>query len=255
MQIRILGAHQTEAGDCKPTGLLIDGLLAVDAGSLCSGLSLAEQRRLKALLVTHQHYDHVKDLPMIGLNLAYHARLEVYGTGALFEAITPRLLDGQLYPNFLEWPPEEPSLRFHRIEEYRLFDVEGYSVLALPVPHSVPGVGFQVASPEGRSVFFTGDTGGPLTHCWEHIAPDLLITEMTFSGGLEDLARRKMHLSPGQLREELLGFRAVKGYIPPVLLLHLEAAREAGLASDMASLARELGASITLAREGMTVTV
>lgn len=255
MQVRVLGAHQTEVGDCKPTSLVIDGVLAVDAGSLCSGLSLPEQRGLKALLVTHQHYDHIKDLPMIGLNLAYHGRLEVYGSPALFEAITPRLLDGQLYPNFLEWPPEQPSLRFHRVEEYRRFDVEGYSVLALPVPHSVPGIGFEIVSPEGRSVFITGDTGGRLSHCWEHVAPHLLITEMTFTGSMEDLARRKMHLSPPQLRQELAEFRAARGYLPPILLLHLEAAQEARLAAEVAGLARELGASITLAREGMTVTV
>ncbi len=255
MHVRILGAHQTEIGDSRPTALVIDGMLAIDAGSLCSGLSLADQRRLKALLLTHQHYDHVKDLPMIGLNLAYHGCLEVYGTRALFEAVSPRLLDGQLYPRFLEWPPERPSLRFIQVEEYGRFEVQGYSVLALPVPHSVPGVGFQVTSRDGRSLFFTGDTGGGLAGLWGRIAPDLLITEMTFPGGMEDLARQKMHLTPRQLREELVDFRRVKGYVPRVLLLHLDPAHEAGMASDVAGIARDLDAAITLAHEGMEVTV
>ncbi len=255
MEVRILGAHQTEIGDARPTALVIDGLLAVDAGSLCSGLTLPDQRRLKALLITHQHYDHVKDLPMIGLNLAYHGCLEVYGTGALFEALSTHLLDGQLYPNFLDWPPGRPSLRFNRIEEYGRFDVEGYSVLALPVPHSVPSVGFQVTSPGGGSLFFTGDTGGGLSHCWQHIAPDLLVTELTFPGAMEDLARRKTHLSPPQLKAELLDFRRAKGYVPRVLLIHLDPAQEAAVASEVAGIARDLDASITLGREGMTVTV
>ncbi len=255
MQVRILGAHQTEIGDDRPTSLVIDGLLGLDAGSLCSGLSLADQRRLKALLVTHQHYDHVKDLPLIGLNLAYHGCLQIYGTGALFEAISPRLMDGQLYPDFRQWPPGRPSFQLHLIEEYRSFEVEGFRVLPVPVPHSVPAVGFQVTAPEGPSLFYTGDTGGGLRHCWEHVAPDLLITEMTFPGAMEDLARQKMHLSPPQLAAELMDFRRAKGYVPPVLLIHLDLARESEVVSEVAAMARELGVSITLGREGMAVTV
>ena len=254
MEVRILGAHQTEVGDAKPTAVLIDGRLAIDAGSLCT-LGLPEQRRLESLLLTHQHYDHVKDLPMIGLNLAYHGCLEVYGTGALFEVLSSHLLDGQLYPNFLEWPEGRPSLRFNRIEQYRRFDLPGYSVLALPVPHSVPSVGFLVTSPAGGSLFFTGDTGGGLAHCWEHAAPDLLVTEMTFPGAMEDRARRSMHLSPPQLAAELRGFRRARGYLPQVLLVHLDASRGPELEAEVAGIARELGASIVLGREGMTVTV
>lgn len=255
MEVRILGAHQTETGEARPTSLLIDGLLAIDAGSLCSGLELPDQVRLKAVLVTHHHYDHVKDLPMIGLNLAYRGCLEVYGTGVLFETLSTHLLDGQLYPNFLEWPPGRPSLRSHRIEEYRPFDAAGYSVLAVPVPHSVPAVGFQVTSPGGRRLFFTGDTGGGLSPCWEHVAPDLLITEMTFVGEMQDRARQKGHLSPPQLAAELAGFRQAKGYLPRVVLVHLDQAREAEVAAEVAGIARELEASITLGREGMTVNV
>lgn len=255
MEVRILGAHQTEIGEARPTSLLIDGLLAIDAGSLCSALALPDQLRLKAVLVTHHHYDHVKDLPMIGLNLAYLGSLEVYGTGVLFEALSTHLLDGQLYPNFLEWPTGRPSLRFNRIEEHRPFDAAGYSILAVPVPHSVPAVGFQVTSPGGRRLFFTGDTGGGLSHCWEHVAPDLLVTEMTFTGDMRDRARQKMHLSPPQLAAELAGFRRAKGYVPRVLLVHLDPARESEVAAEVAGIARDLDASINLAREGMTVTV
>lgn len=255
MEVRILGAHQTEMGEARPTSLLIDGRLAIDAGSLCAALTLTEQLGLKAVLVTHHHYDHVKDLPMIGLNLAYLGCLDVYGSGALFEVLSTHLLDGQLYPNFLEWPPGRPSLRFNRIEEYRPFDAAGYSVLAVPVSHSVPAVGFQVTSPEGRRLFFTGDTGGGLSPCWEHVAPDLLVTEMTFSAEMRDRARQKMHLSPPQLAVELEGFRRAKGYLPRVLLVHLDRAREPEVASEVAAIARDLDASITLGREGMTVTV
>jgi ribonuclease BN (tRNA processing enzyme) len=255
MEVRILGAHVTETASAKPTALVIDGTLALDAGSLSSGLTLHDQRKLKAILITHYHYDHVKDLPMIGMNFAYHGCLDVYGTAAVFEALSTHLLDGKLYPNFLKWPDLQPALNFIRLEEYERISIGGYGVMALPVPHGVPTVGFQVTSPEGRSLFFTGDTAGGLSGCWEHVSPDLLITELSWPQEMEEWARRTTHLSPQLLRTELVEFRRLKGYIPQTVLIHLDPAHESEVAAEVAEIAQELGASITLGREGMTVSV
>src|SRR5579859_5818797 len=68
VQVRIVGSHQSEAVDQHYTGLLIDGWLAIDAGSLASGLTLDEQLAVTDVLVTHQHWDHVKDLGGFGFN-------------------------------------------------------------------------------------------------------------------------------------------------------------------------------------------
>src|SRR5512136_2259288 len=124
MELRILGAHVTEAASAKPTALVIDGVLALDAGGLCSSMNLDDQRRLKAVLITHYHYDHVKDLPMIGMNWAYHGTLDIYGTADVFEALSTHLLDGKLYPNFLQWPDSQPALHFIRLEEYERISIE-----------------------------------------------------------------------------------------------------------------------------------
>ncbi len=255
MEVRILGAHVTEIAGAKPTALVVDGTLALDSGSLCSGLTLHDQRKLKAVLITHYHYDHVKDLPMIGMNFAYHGCLDVYGTTAVFEALSTHLLDGKLYPNFLKWPDLQPALNFIRLEEYERISVDGYGVMALPVPHGVPTVGFQVTSPGGKSLFFTGDTAGGLSACWEHVSPELLITELSWPQEMEEWARRTTHLSPQLLRTELVEFRRLKGYIPRTVLIHLDPAHESEVAAEVAEIAQELGASIALGREGMTVSV
>jgi ribonuclease BN (tRNA processing enzyme) len=216
---------------------------------------LHDQRKLKAVLITHYHYDHVKDLPMIGMNFAYHGCLDVYGTTAVFEALSTHLLDGKLYPNFLKWPDLQPALNFIRLEEYERISIDGYGVMAFPVPHGVPSVGFQVTSPEGKSLFFTGDTAGGLSACWEHVSPELLITELSWPQEMEAWARRTTHLSPQLLRRELLEFRKLKGYVPRTVLIHLDPAHESEVAAEVAEIAQELGASITLGREGMTVSV
>jgi len=65
MNIQLLGVHNCESQNTKLTSLLIDDILVVDAGGLTSSLSFEAQRKLKAILLTHQHYDHIKDVPAI----------------------------------------------------------------------------------------------------------------------------------------------------------------------------------------------
>jgi phosphoribosyl 1,2-cyclic phosphodiesterase len=68
MKIRILGAHNIETNTTSFTSILIDDILVIDAGSLTTNLSLKEQENLKAVLLTHQHYDHVRDILLLGMN-------------------------------------------------------------------------------------------------------------------------------------------------------------------------------------------
>ena len=67
MEVRVLGAHQLESLDTRHTCFLIDGVLGVDAGSLASALSPTEQAQVLAVLLTHQHFDHIRDIPTLGL--------------------------------------------------------------------------------------------------------------------------------------------------------------------------------------------
>ena len=66
MEVQILGAHTTEARELRLTCFLIDGVLALDAGSLTASLSLSQQEKVRAILLTHQHFDHSRDLVTLG---------------------------------------------------------------------------------------------------------------------------------------------------------------------------------------------
>ena len=44
MEVRILGAHSSEAEGQRMVSFLIDGVLVLDAGGLTSALSLSEQQ-------------------------------------------------------------------------------------------------------------------------------------------------------------------------------------------------------------------
>ena len=255
MEIEILGAHSVEISDAKLPALVVDKVLALDAGSLCSGLPLAAQQMLKAVLITHYHYDHIRDIPIIAMNLSHQAVLDVYSIPAVLEVLSSYLLDGKMYPKFLEWPEERPAIRFTTMEPYNPLNIAGYSVMAVPVTHSIPTVGYQVSSPEGKVLFYTSDTGVGLSPCWEHVSPDLLINELSLPQRMEEWARKVGHLTPQLLKEELMQFYKVKGYIPPTSLIHINPTLEDEITKEVAQLAEELEVNITIGREGMKLQI
>ncbi len=254
MRIRILGAHNTESRDTRLSGLLIDDILALDAGALTSGLSFPAQQKLKAVLLTHHHYDHIRDLPALGINLFLSGgTINVYTTLVAADAITSHLFDGIIYPDYLHRPPENPTLKLNIIEPLKTEQIEGYGILAVPVSHSMPSVGYQITSPDGKVLFYTGDTGPGMSDCWQQIAPGLLITELTVSNRFDEFGRESRHLTPNLLKEELMNFRELKGYLPQVVTVHMSPGLEEEIEAEIAVVAGELKNPISLGYEGMEI--
>jgi cAMP phosphodiesterase len=228
----------------------------VDAGALTSSLTFAEQEKVSSILLTHCHYDHIRDVPAIGLNISYARKtIKVYAQASTLDAILRNVLNDVIYPNLTRMPKGNPALKFFPLEPYQATDVDGYKVVALPVKHAVPAAGYQITSKEGKSFFFSGDTGPGLSSCWEHISPQLLVIDLTMTNGMEEHAIPPGHLTPRLLREELKQFQKVKGYLPPVVLIHLDALFENQIREEVAQLAKELGTKITLGHEGMKLKV
>ena len=252
MKIKFLGAHNTESQDTKLLSLLIDDILVLDAGGLTSSLSFSAQLKIKAILITHQHYDHIRDIPAIAMNFFLRQEvISIYATPPVKEALLAHLLNGELYPKFLEKPPDKPTINFHEIEPYRKIQIEGYSILAVPVAHTGPAVGYQLTSASGKALFYTGDTGPGLDLCWQYVSPQLLVIEVMLPNRYEDFARESGHLTPSLLREELMSFQKLKGYLPLVVTVHMNPALEAEIEAELAVVAKELDCSIKLAHEGM----
>ena len=252
MDIQVLGAHNCESQNSRLISLLIDDTLAIDAGCLTSSLSFSAQQKLKAILLTHQHYDHVRDVLTLALNLALrNATINIYSIQPVYDILSTHLLDGKLYPKFLEKPHGNPTIQFTVIETYKTELIEGYSVLAVPVNHADPTVGYQVTASDGKAVFYTGDTGSDLAECWKCVSPRLLIIEVTVPDSYEEFAKRSGHLTPSLLKRELISFQEFKGYLPQVIVVHMSPNLEEEIAAEVAAVARDLNNPITLAYEGM----
>jgi ribonuclease BN (tRNA processing enzyme) len=141
------------------------------------------------------------------------------------------------------------------VKPYHPQIIEGYRVVAIPVKHSVPAVGFEVTSSDGKIIFYTGDTGPGLSNCWEHVSPQLLITEVTGSNRFSKEIAEVGHLTPQLLKQELLEFRRLKGCLPKVILIHITPLLEVVIKEEVAQLAEELGSEISLGYEGMKITI
>lgn len=242
MQLRTLGAHNVESRHTRMESHLIDGELALDAGSLTRALTLQEQRGIRAVILSHRHYDHIKDLPPLGIAIrGQGATVDVYGIPDTIEALKETLMSGRLFPDFTQSPSAEaPTFRLHPVEFYRPFNVLGYTATALPVPHSVPAAGFLVRS-DDVSLFYTGDTGKGVSAAWEYANPDVLLTEVTFGNANEAGARVTGHLTPALLMDALDEFRGRHGRLPKVLVSHINPPWEEAVRAELAEITRATG--------------
>jgi ribonuclease BN (tRNA processing enzyme) len=256
VEIRFLGVHNLESVDTKLVSLLIDDVLAVDAGSITTTLSFEEQQRIKSILITHHHFDHIRDLATFGLaNLDWDTK-NIYSIQPVLDVIKSGLLNGTLYPDLTQIPtPDAPSFRVHAIEEYKRVDVDDYSVLPLPMEHGIPTVGYSVTDKDGKSVFYTSDTTRGIEKCWEHISPSLLVIETTLPDRLRDFAIEVKHMCPSLLAETLLEFKKVKGYIPPTVVVHINPVYEEEIGKELQQASEDLDAEILLGYEGMKIVI
>jgi ribonuclease BN (tRNA processing enzyme) len=258
VKIQILGAHLAELKGARLTSLLIDSVLVVDAGGLTSALPLPEQEKIDTVLLTHHHFDHTRDLVTLAANAGYYWRkqLLVYAPRYTLDIVGRCLLDGQIYANFLEYPSKEkPTLILEAIEAHDRRVIADYDVLAVPARHSVPAVGYQITSSDGKSLFYTGDTTVGVSEFWQHISPQLLITEVAGPNKYEDWLKKAGHLCPRFLREELMQFRRLKGYLPRVVVVHIGNPFEQEIKEEVDQVAQELEADISLGHEDMQITL
>ena len=254
MQLRVLGAHNVESRHTRMESHLIDGALALDAGSLTRSLTQDEFNGIRAIILSHRHFDHVKDLLPLGIAVRNTGvTIDVYAIQDTVDAVTDTLMNGRLFPDFLSSPSAEaPTFRLRSVDFYEPFNVLGYTALAVPVPHSVPAAGFQI-SDSNISLFYTGDTGRGLSGAWEHVAPDVLLTEVTFGNENEAGARAAGHLTPDLLMDELARFDEIHGRLPQIVVSHINPAWEEAVRRELADITEATGQQFTIAHADMSL--
>ena len=252
MDITILGAHNYESKHSKFACLLVDDVMALDAGGLTSSLTMQAQHKLKAILLSHKHYDHIRDIPAVAINFfSQGSTINIYSTQDVHDAIFKHLMNGKIYPDFSALPEANPAVKCFTVEPYKSERIEGYNVLVVPVNHDDVAVGYQVTSGDNKVIFYTGDTGPGLIECWKAVLPQLLFIEVTVPNRFLEFATKSRHLTPSLLEKELISFRELKGYLPSVIVVHMDPSMEGEIADEVSVVAKTLNVPITLAYEGM----
>ena len=256
MQVRVLGAHHLQSRQTRHTCFLIDGVLAVDTGSLASALSPAEQGEILAVLLTHRHFDHIRDIPTLALMTLDDPRpIDVYSLPETLEGVRTHLINGDVYPDFTKKLTDAPpKYRFLPVQPWVGFRALEYEVKPIPVPHPVPTLGYIIRSSTGACMAYTGDTGGSvLPFFQDQFAPQILFIDVTFPSRLAGLANATGHLTPNLLRDQIVEALKAKLRLPRMVAVHINVPNLEEVVQEVGSLATELGVDLSAGTDEMVV--
>jgi ribonuclease BN (tRNA processing enzyme) len=223
MRIEVLGCYGGESLESRMTCLLINGRVALDAGSLSQALSIDRQKEVHSILLSHSHMDHTNSLPFFIENVYGKSEkaIDIHGSAATVYAIRKYLFNNATWPDFTRLPNHLlPAMRFHEIESEVPLILDGVSFTPIPVHHLVPTHGFLIEH-NGAAVLWSSDTG-PTQRLWEiaNRTPNLkaVCIDTSFDSSLQPIADVSLHLTPQTLQAEL---RKLERKVP-IFLHHLK---------------------------------
>ncbi|MFN7949510.1 MAG: MBL fold metallo-hydrolase [Blastocatellia bacterium] len=190
------------------TSYIINDTLAVDAGALAVGLSHEEQLRLRSIIITHTHLDHIISLPLYITDLFDELRepVNLYTTAADFDALRTYIFNPRVWIDWSILKNEHTELlAWQPYESGRSFTVEGLRITPIPVSHTVLTHALLIED-DKSAVLFTSDTG-TTERVWQ-VASDCpklraVYIDLSFPAALTELGRVSKHHSVTTLVEEL----------------------------------------------------
>ena len=229
MRIKVLGCSGGVGPNLRTTSLLLDDEVLIDAGTGVGDLALSQMRRIKHVVITHSHLDHICGLAFMADNLfdLIDEPIRVHATVETLAAIRDHVFNWKIWPDFSVLPnAENPLLTWCPLHPGQSLDLGGKrSLSGFEVLHTVPAIGVAVQSSTG--VFaFSGDTGAT-PKLWQALNAlprlDLLMIEIAFPDEQEALGEAAKHFTPGLLGRELAQLR----HRPQLLLTHHKPGSEA----------------------------
>ncbi len=256
MKVKVLGCSGAELPGSNSPAFLVDGKVLLDAGTIGSSLSESKQWEVRNILITHSHLDHIKAIPFLADNIVIKQRkhsVNLYATKETLKTLRDNLLNDKLWPDFTKISASiNPVLKLKTIVPGRPFVVNGYSVTAYPVNHTVPAVGYVIKNELGRTLLYTGDTG-PTDKIWASSGRvQVIIIEVSFPDSMGDLAIKTGHLTP-----ELLGLEIDKmKHLPEkILITHIKPQYMAKITKELQKIKKKKQVVMQILKDGRTYEV
>lgn len=251
MKIRVLGCSGAESPGYNSPAFLVDGKILLDGGTIGSSLTEREQWKIRDILITHAHLDHIKAIPFLADNIIIRRKkhgVSLFGTAATLGTLRHHLLNNLLWPDFTKISASiDPVLKLRKIPLRKPFKVNGFLVTAFPVNHTVPAVGYLVRDRAGKALVYTGDTG-PTETLWKSSGKvNGLIIEVSFPNSLQDLAMKTGHMTARLLGDEIRKMAAVPDRI---LITHPKPQYVNRIRSEIAALSLRKNLRIEMLKDG-----
>jgi cAMP phosphodiesterase len=224
MKIRILGCYGTELLDYNATSFLINETILIDAGTIASALTIEEQLKIRSILLSHSHFDHVKGLFFLADSIleGFSTTVNIFSTAGILDILKAHYFNDLLSPDFTSIPDKKkPLMKFNPIVPSRGFEVNGLMVNAFKANHVVESVGYKLQDGNG-AILYSGDTGAT-PWIWKEAREQkglkAIFVETSFPNRLSGLARLTGHLTPSMLEEEL---KKIGNLDVPIFIFHMK---------------------------------
>jgi 3',5'-cyclic-nucleotide phosphodiesterase len=225
MELKTLGCHGGESPRHRSPAFLLDNRLAVDAGAITGMLDLEEQSAIEAVILSHAHLDHVRDLAVLADARAQGGGppLQIISTSGTIRNLRRHYFNDKIWPDYSVIPASEtPTIVFRSIRPEKKVEICGFTVTPVRVNHTVEAVGYIIDNGK-TSIAYSGDTG-PTDRLFEAIkAQDNLsafLMEVAFPNSQEKLARIAGHHTPNMLEQSLKKIGNKRDL--PVMLFHIK---------------------------------
>lgn len=221
MRLKVLGSSGAELRGYNLPAFLIDDCILLDAGTIGASLNETAQWKIRDILVTHAHLDHIRGIPFLLDNILLRNKrhnVTVISIPYVLNSLKDNLLNNIIWPDFTKIPDTKtPLLKLKTIIPGQPFNLCGYKVIAYNVGHSVPAVGYIIEDIKKKRLLYTGDTG-PTDAIWKAAQDiDCAIIEISFPNRLEVIAIKTGHLTPRLLMKEI---RKMKNLPEKILIAH-----------------------------------
>ena len=186
---------------------VVDGILAIDAGSLGWFADLDRQRAIRHIFLTHAHLDHVCGLPTFLENVyETHADApQLLAIESTMVSLQNHLFNNVLMPDFVALSKViHPFLQCRTIEVGIPNEIGPHIVTAFYVEHVIPTVGYLID--DGRSAVAILTDTAPVSHVIDNLLkhPRLkaIFLEASFPSEFIALAEVSQHHTVGQFLAE-----------------------------------------------------
>jgi len=222
----VIGCYGGHMPSRHNSGFVLDGETLIDAGTIGMNMDIEEQRKIRRILISHPHLDHIEGLPFYAVNIVSNKAptVPVFGTKYTIDAIKTHLMNGIIWPDFTKIK----NFGGNEVFSYKIMPLDKwvkigpYKVKAIRVNHTIKTNGYIIGK-GGHYIVYSGDTKAT-SKIWKEAAKlgkklKSVIVEMSFPNSLAGLADVSCHFVPATLEAELKKLGKLR---PKIFVYHIK---------------------------------